>query len=46
MQINGAILGCNQGLKTNQFKFYSAIKRVENFINERYPIEKEDNVKE
>ena len=34
-QITGAILGVNQGLKTNQYKFYSALKRTENFINER-----------
>ncbi len=35
-QIEGAILGVNQGLKTNQYEFYSALKRVENFINKRW----------
>ena len=41
-QIIGSILGCNQGLKTNQYKFYSALKRVENFINERWQAKKID----
>lgn len=35
-QIEGAILGVNQGLKTNQYDFYSVLKRVENFVNKRW----------
>jgi hypothetical protein len=34
-QINGSNLGINQGLKTNDYEFYSKLKRTENFVNER-----------
>lgn len=34
-QINGSILGVNQGIRTNIYDFYSRLKRVENFVNKR-----------
>jgi hypothetical protein len=34
-QINGSNLGVNQGLKTNEYEFYSKLKRTEIFVRER-----------
>lgn len=36
MELLGAILGINQGQRTNDYDQYSFINRIENFINERY----------
>ena len=35
MELMGAMLGVNQGLRTNDYDMYSFIKRIENFINNR-----------
>lgn len=42
-QINGMLLGVNQGIKTDPYKFYSRLKRVENFINRRVNQNSENN---
>ena len=35
-QINGQILGINQGLKTNAYEEWNWIRKIENFVNQRY----------
>lgn len=35
MELLGAMLGVNQGLRTNDYDMYSFIKRIENFVNNR-----------
>lgn len=36
MEILGAMLGINQGMRTDDYKMYSYVKRIENFINSKY----------
>lgn len=43
MELLGAILGINQGQRTNDYDQYSFINRIENFINERYKKAKIDH---
>lgn len=43
MELLGAILGINQGQRTNDYDQYSFINRIENFINERYKNAKIDH---
>ena len=43
MELLGAMLGINQGQKTNDYDQYSFINRIENFINGRYKKAKFDH---
>lgn len=43
MELLGAMLGINQGQRTNDYDQYSFINRIENFVNERYKKAKFDH---
>lgn len=43
MELLGAMLGINQGQKTNDYDQYSFINRIENFVNGRYEKAKFDH---